>query len=151
MFPLFPVYINQLKWAMEKLTLKSCMTPDFIAMCLFSSFKKEVLLNCIYDLQQPEIRSNHFHDVWEYDIIQKRYLCFRLEGENCFLYCAYGLSMVNSKHICLCNQYKKIKKMKIQISHLQVFFKLMLLSNNSRFSSVCVVLGSFWHGFICSL
>lgn len=36
---------------MKELTLKSCITLDFIAMYLFSTFKEEVPLNCIYDLQ----------------------------------------------------------------------------------------------------
>lgn len=40
MFPLFPVCINQLKWTMKELTLRLCITLDFIAMYLFSTFKE---------------------------------------------------------------------------------------------------------------
>lgn len=86
MFPLFPVCINQLKWTMKKLTLKSCVTLDFTAACLFSTFEEEVPLNCIYDLWQLEIHFNQFHDIQEHNIIQKHYLCPLSEEESCFLY-----------------------------------------------------------------
>lgn len=115
MFPLFPVCINQLKWTMKKLTLKSCVTLDFIGVCLFCTFREEVPLNCIYDLRQLEIHFNQFCDIREYNIIQKHYLLPLSEEESCFLHCAYSLVSVDSKHICLCNQYKKSEKLKFRL------------------------------------